>query len=62
MTIATALGVTRRWTRLQVDEVVLARIHAGFHYRFLNGAVREMGRKIAGIALRMRSITLKQRG
>ena len=49
MTSATAPGITRRWTRLQdyADEVAMARIYAGFHYRFSNAAAQDMGRKIA---------------
>ena len=44
----TAPGVTRRWTRLQdySDEVALARIYAGFHYRFSTEIGKEMGKKI----------------
>ena len=40
MTSITAPGVTRRWTRLQdyADEVAVARIYGGFHYRFSNVA------------------------
>ena len=36
MTSPTAPGVIRKWTRLQdySDEVSVARIYAGFHYRF----------------------------
>ena len=36
MTSASAPGVTRRWTKLQdyADEVAVARIYGGFHYRF----------------------------
>ena len=53
MTSITAPGVTRRWTRLQdySDEVALARIYGGFHYRFSNVAAQEMGRKIAELAV-----------
>ncbi len=56
MTSPTAPGVTRRWTRLQdyADEVAMARIYAGFHYRFSNAAALEMGRKIADLAVRTR--------
>ena len=44
----TAPGVTRRWKRLQdySDEVSLARIYAGFHYRFSTEVGKEMGKKI----------------
>jgi hypothetical protein len=53
MTSATAPGITRRWTRLQdyADEVAMARIYAGFHYRFSNAAAHDMGRKIAQLAV-----------
>ena len=53
MTSATAPGVTRRWTRLQdyADEVAVARIYGGFHYRFSNVAAQDMGRKIAELAV-----------
>lgn len=49
----TAAGVTRKWTRLQdySDEVANARIYAGFHYRFSAEAGKEMGRKIAELAV-----------
>ncbi len=53
MTSVTAPGVTRRWKRLQdyADEVAVARIYGGFHYRFSNMAAQEMGRKIAELAV-----------
>lgn len=53
MTSATAPGITRRWTRLQdyADEVAIARIYGGFHYRFSNAAAQDMGRKIAEFAV-----------
>ena len=56
MTSATAPGVTRRWTRLQdyADEVAMARIYAGFHYRFSNAAGQDMGRKIAQLVVQTR--------
>ena len=56
MTSATAPGVTRRWTRLQdyADEVAMARIYAGFHYRFSNAAAQDMGRKIAQLVVQTR--------
>jgi hypothetical protein len=56
MTSATAPGVTRRWTRLQdyADEVAMARIYAGLHYRFSNAAAQDMGRKIAQLAVQTR--------
>ena len=48
LTSPTAPGITRRWTRLQdySDEVALARIYAGFHYRFSAEVGKEMGKKI----------------
>ena len=48
LTSPTAPGVTRKWTRLQdySDEVALARIYAGFHYRFSAEVRKEMGKKI----------------
>jgi len=53
MTSATAPGITRRWTRLQdySDEVAVARIYGGFHYRFSNVVGQDMGRKIADLAV-----------
>jgi len=56
MTSATAPGVSRRWTRLQdyADEVAMARIYAGLHYRFSNAAAQDMGRKIAQLAVQTR--------
>ena len=48
LTSPPAPGVTRKWTRLQdySDEVALARIYAGFHYRFSAEVGKEMGKKI----------------
>ena len=48
LTSPTAPGVMRRWRRLQDynDEVSLARIYAGFHYRFSTEVGKEMGKKI----------------
>jgi PAP2 superfamily len=53
MTSSTAPGVTRRWTSLQAysDEVAMARIYGGFHYRFSNVVGQDMGRKIAELAI-----------
>jgi PAP2 superfamily len=53
MTSASAPGVTRRWTKLQdyADEVAVARIYGGFHYRFSNLTGQDMGRKIAELAV-----------
>jgi len=48
MTSPTAPGVVRKWTRVQdyMEEVSLARVYAGFHYRFSATIGEEMGRKI----------------
>jgi hypothetical protein len=48
MTSATAPGVTHRWTNVwaYADEVALARIYAGFHYRFSTRVGQDMGRQI----------------
>jgi hypothetical protein len=53
LTSPTAPGVTRKWTRIQdyVDEVSLARIYAGFHYRFSTKTGQDMGRKIGELAV-----------
>jgi hypothetical protein len=53
MTSPTAPGVIRKWTRLQdySDEVSLARIYAGFHYRFSTIVGKEMGKKIGELAV-----------
>jgi hypothetical protein len=60
LTSPTAPGVTRKWTRLQdySDEVSVARIYAGFHYRFSTEVGREMGKKIGEltIATKMRPV------
>jgi hypothetical protein len=49
LTSALAPGVTRKWKRLDdySNEVALARIYAGFHYRFSTETAKSMGRKIA---------------
>ena len=48
----TAPGVTRKWTRLQdYGDESSARIYAGFHYRFSTEAGKEMGKKIAELAV-----------
>lgn len=56
MTSPTAPGVTRTWTRLQdyADEVAMARIYAGFHYRFSNKIALGMGRKIGELTVSTR--------
>jgi hypothetical protein len=48
MTSATAPGVTHHWTNVWVfaEEVAMARIYAGFHYRFSARVGQEMGRQI----------------
>ena len=53
MTSPTAPGVIRKWARLQdySDEVSLARIYAGFHYRFSAIVGKEMGKKIGELAV-----------
>lgn len=53
MSSPTAPGVIRKWTRVQdySDEVSLARIYAGFHYRFSTIAGKEMGKKIGELAV-----------
>jgi hypothetical protein len=46
-------GVTHRWTNVWVyaDEVSMARIYAGFHYRFSTRVGQEMGRKIGRLVV-----------
>jgi hypothetical protein len=41
-------GVTRKWNSLEdySNEVALARIYAGFHYRFSTEAAKSMGKRI----------------
>jgi hypothetical protein len=53
MTSPTAPGVVRKWTRLQdySDEVALARIYAGFHYRFSTIVGKDMGKKIGELVV-----------
>jgi hypothetical protein len=48
MTSPTAPGVTHRWSNVwtYADEVAMARIYAGFHYRFSTRVGQDMGRKI----------------
>ena len=48
MTSPTAPGVTHRWTNVNTyaDEVAVARIAAGFHYRFSTVVGQDMGRQI----------------
>jgi hypothetical protein len=53
MTSPTAPGVTRKWTRVQdySDEVSLARIYAGFHYRFSTEVGKDMGKRIGELTI-----------
>ena len=53
LTSPLAPGVTRKWKRLEDyrDEVALARIYAGFHYRFSTEAAKTMGTKIGELAV-----------
>src|SRR5439155_1560529 len=53
MTSPTAPGVTHRWTNVwaYADEVAMARIYAGFHYRFSTRVGQEMGRKIGQLVV-----------
>ena len=53
MTSPTAPGVTHRWTNLNsyADEVALARIYAGFHYRFSAEVGQDMGRRIGKLVV-----------
>jgi hypothetical protein len=53
MTSPTAPGVVHRWTNVwaYADEVSLARIYAGFHYRFSTRVGQEMGRKVGELVL-----------
>ena len=53
LTSPTAPGVTRKWTRLRdySDEVSMARIYAGFHYRFSAEVGKDMGKKIGELTV-----------
>jgi hypothetical protein len=53
LTSPTAPGITRKWTRLSdySNEVSLARIYAGFHYRFSTEVGKEMGKKIGELTI-----------
>jgi hypothetical protein len=53
MTSATAPGITHRWTNVwaYADEVAMARIYAGFHYRFSTRVAQDMGRKIGRLVV-----------
>ncbi len=54
MTSSTAPGVTHRWTNVwtYADEVSMARIYAGFHYRFSTRVGQDMGRQIGELVTR----------
>jgi hypothetical protein len=64
MTSTTAPGVTHRWTNVwaYADEVSLARIYAGFHYRFSIRVGQDMGRQIGRLVTQklMREANLAQ--
>jgi len=53
MTSSTAPGTTHRWTNVwaYADEVAMARIYAGFHYRFSTRVGQDMGRKIGRLVV-----------
>jgi PAP2 superfamily len=53
MTSPTAPGATHRWTNVwtYADEVAMARIYAGFHYRFSTRVGQDMGRKIGRLVV-----------
>jgi len=53
LTSALSPGVTRKWKRLEdySNEVALARIYAGFHYRFSTEAAKVMGKKIGELVV-----------
>jgi hypothetical protein len=53
MTSSTAPGATHRWTNVwaYADEVAMARIYAGFHYRFSTRVGQDMGRKIGELVV-----------
>jgi hypothetical protein len=53
LTSALSPGVTRKWKRLEdySKEVALARIYAGFHYRFSTETANAMGKKIGDLVV-----------
>ena len=55
-----APSVTRKWKRLDDyrDEVALARIYAGFHYRFSTEAAKAMGTKIGELTVKTQLVSL----
>jgi hypothetical protein len=60
LTSPLAPGVTRKWKRLEDyrDEVALARIYAGFHYRFSTEAAKAMGARIGELAVKTQLVSL----
>ncbi len=59
LTSALAPSMTRKWKRLQDynDEVSLARIYAGFHYRFSTDTAKSMGRMIGEMTVKTRLLS-----
>jgi hypothetical protein len=53
MSSPTAPGASHRWTNVwaYADEVSMARIYAGFHYRFSTRVGQDMGRKIGQLVV-----------
>src|SRR5262245_15049653 len=53
MTSSTLPGMTRKWSRVQdyINEVNLARIYGGFHYRNTTKVGEDMGRKLSDLAV-----------
>jgi hypothetical protein len=53
MSSPTAPGATHRWTNVwaYADEVSMARIYAGFHYRFSTRVGQDMGRKVGRLVV-----------
>lgn len=53
-------GVTRKWRRLEdySNEVSVARIYAGFHYRFSTDVGKSMGKKIGELAVTTQLLSL----
>ncbi len=60
LTSPLAPSVTRKWKRLDDyrDEVALARIYAGFHYRFSIEAAKAMGMKIGTLTVKTQLVSL----
>lgn len=63
MTSSTAPGVTGKWNTIQewTDEISLARIYGGIHYRNSTVVGQEMGRKIGERAVQHYLNQLKSR-